>query len=48
VFSERNKRRKNNEKDIIMNYTKYLITQTLSVTSKLKDWHGGALDVCER
>ena len=28
------------KKDIIMNYTKYLMIQTLSVTSKLKDWHG--------
>jgi Holliday junction resolvase-like predicted endonuclease len=36
VFSERNDRTKYGEKDIIMNYTKYLMIQTLSVLSKLK------------
>jgi len=28
------------EKDATMNYMKYLMNQTLSITSKLKDWHG--------
>jgi hypothetical protein len=27
------------EKDTAMNYTKHLMNQTLSITSKLKDWH---------
>jgi len=40
IFSERNKRTKYGEKDIIINYTKYLMIQTFSITSKLKDWHG--------
>jgi hypothetical protein len=40
VFSERNKKTKYGGKDITMNYTKYLMIQTLSITSKLKDWHG--------
>ena len=40
VFSERNKRTKYGEIDIIMNYTKYLMIQILSITSKLKDWDG--------
>jgi len=33
VFSEQNKRTKYGEKDIITNYTIYLMIQT-------KDWHG--------
>jgi len=40
VFLERNKRTKYGEKDIIMNYKKYLKIQTSLITSKLKDWHG--------
>jgi Holliday junction resolvase-like predicted endonuclease len=40
VFSEQNKRTKYGEKDIIMNYTKYLMIKILSITSKLKDCHG--------
>jgi hypothetical protein len=40
VFSERNKRNKYGGKDIIMNYTKYLMIQILSITSNLKYWHG--------
>jgi len=32
--------RKYGEKDTTMNYMKYLMNQTLSITSKLKDWHG--------
>jgi len=27
-------------KSTILNYTKHLMNQTLSITSKLKDWHG--------
>jgi len=32
VFLEQNKRTKHGEKDTVMNYTKYLMIQTLSVT----------------
>jgi len=31
---------KHDEKDTIMNYMKHLMNQTLSIISKLKDWHG--------
>ena len=48
VFSEPNKRTKYGEKVITMNYTKYLMNQTLSVTSKLKIGMGRALDAYER
>jgi len=37
---ERNKRTGHGEKDTTMNYMKYLMSQTLLITSELKDWHG--------
>ena len=40
VFLGRNKKTKYGEKDTIMNYTKYLMIQTLLSRSELKDWHG--------
>jgi hypothetical protein len=40
AFLERNKRMEHDEKDTTMNYIKYLMNQTLLLTSKLKDWHG--------
>jgi hypothetical protein len=39
VFLERNKRTKYGEKDTTTNYTKYFMDETLSIPSKLKDWH---------
>jgi hypothetical protein len=40
VFLARNKKMKHGEKDTAMNYAKHIMNQTLSVTSKSKDWHG--------
>jgi len=37
---EQLKRTKHGEKDTVMNYMKHLKNRTLSVTSKLQDWHG--------
>ena len=40
VFLERHKRTGHGEKDTTMNYVKYLMSQTLLIISKLKDWRG--------
>ena len=40
VFLERNKRMGHGGKDTTMNYKKYLMSQTLLIISKLKDYHG--------
>jgi hypothetical protein len=37
---EQLKRMKHGKKDTVMNYTKHLMNQTLSIISKLQDWHG--------
>jgi hypothetical protein len=39
IFGAKQEKEMWRKKDIIMNYTKYLMIHTLSITLKLKDWH---------